>query len=552
VDNTTGQTADNVQQGAATEAGGEAPYPGSRHMPQWEVGPLGTAPRFGWRQLPMLIGPGLVMGASAIGGGEWLTGPVNTARYGGAILWLATLSIVGQTLYNIEISRYALYTGEPIFTGKFRIKPGPVFWLPVYLLLDFGTFFPYLAAGAAVPLLTMWLGHLPEKADLEQHAALYKALPCLIFVAAMFPLLVGGKVYNSIKVVMATKLVVVLGFLAFLALFYSSFDTWREIISGFFKFGTVPVKNPSDPSATQNIFTSLLSGGGWPDIDFSTIGMLAAMAAIAGNGGLTNTPISNYTRDQGWGMGKEVGAIPSIIGGHTLHLSHVGKVFRLTAENLAKWKGWVRHISRDQLMVWMPACFVGLALPSMLSVEFLERGTVIPNKDLASVMTAGGVQEAVGEPYGRLFWYLTLVCGFLVLGTSMVSTVDGVLRRWVDVFWTAIPRLRQVDPRAIGRVYFIVLCVYATFGITLLLLAEATALLKISTNIYNWALGFSCWHTIAVGTFLLPKELRPSLLRRCGLFAAGLYFLCIACLSTAALTSDKDIAPLIERVKGLF
>jgi hypothetical protein len=177
---------------------------------------------------------------------------------------------------------------------------------------------------------------------------------------------------------------------------------------------------------------------------------------------------------------------------------------------------------------------------------------VIPNKDLASVMTAGGVQEAVGEPYGRLFWYLTLVCGFLVLGTSMVSTVDGVLRRWVDVFWTAIPRLRQVDPRAIGRVYFIVLCVYATFGITLLLLAEATALLKISTNIYNWALGFSCWHTIAVGTFLLPKELRPSLLRRCGLFAAGLYFLCIACLSTAALTSDKDIAPLIERMKGLF
>ena len=32
-------------------------------------------------------------------------------------------------------------------------------------------------------------------------------------------------------------------------------------------------------------------------------------------GGLTNVPISNYTRDQGWGMGKHVGAIPSIVGG---------------------------------------------------------------------------------------------------------------------------------------------------------------------------------------------------------------------------------------------
>ena len=548
----TGQTADSVQPNAATEAGGEAPYPGSRHMPRWEVGPLGTAPRFGWRQLPLLIGPGLVMGASAIGGGEWLTGPMATARYGGAILWLATLSIVGQTLYNIEISRYTLYTGEPIFTGKFRTKPGPLFWLPVYLLLDFGTFFPYLAAGAAVPLLTMWLGHLPEDVDLEQHKVLCKVLPCVIFLGAMFPLLVGGKVYNSIKVVMTAKLVIVLGFLTFLAIFYSSFDTWREIISGFFKFGTVPVKNTADPSATQNIFTSLLSGGGWPDIDFSMIGILAAMAAIAGNGGLTNTPISNYTRDQGWGMGQEVGAIPSVIGGHTVHLSHVGKVFRITPETLARWKGWVRHISRDQLLVWMPACFIGLALPSMLSVAFLPRGTVIANKDLASVMTAGGVQEAVGEPYGRMFWYLTLVCGFLVLGTSMVSTVDGVLRRWVDVFWTAIPPLRRMDPGAIRWVYFGVLCVYAAFGLALLLLTNPTLLLKISTNIYNWALGFSCWHTIAVGTILLPKELRPSLARRTGLAAAGAFFVFIAALSTSALFKDPEVAALLERMGSIF
>ncbi|MFO1092229.1 MAG: hypothetical protein U0992_02805 [Planctomycetaceae bacterium] len=121
----------------ATQPTDVAPYPGSHDMPQWEVGPLAEPPAFqwGWRTIPLLLGPGLVMGASAIGGGEWLTGPLNTARYGGAILWLATLSIIGQTLYNIEISRYTLYTGEPIFTGKFRTKPGPRAWLPLYLVL---------------------------------------------------------------------------------------------------------------------------------------------------------------------------------------------------------------------------------------------------------------------------------------------------------------------------------------------------------------------------------------------------------------------------------
>src|SRR5688572_3453636 len=128
-----------------------APHPGAQDMPQWEVGELPQYPRFGWRQLSLLIGPGLLMGGSAIGGGEWLTGPLVTARYGGALLWLATLSILGQVLYNIEISRYTLYTGEPIFTGKCRTFPGPMFWVVIYLCLDFGTIFPYLAASAATP-----------------------------------------------------------------------------------------------------------------------------------------------------------------------------------------------------------------------------------------------------------------------------------------------------------------------------------------------------------------------------------------------------------------
>ena len=58
-------------------------------------------------------------------------------------------------------------------------------------------------------------------------------------------------------------------------------------------------------------------------------------------------------------------------------------------------------------------------------------------------MTADGVANAVGGAAGPAFWYLTLFCGFLVLATSMAMTADGCLRRWVDVFWTASPRLRS-------------------------------------------------------------------------------------------------------------
>ena len=50
-------------------------------------------------------------------------------------------------------------------------------------------------------------------------------------------------------------------------------------------------------------------------------------------------------------------------------------VFEVTSESLPRWRRWYRHVLRDQLVVWMPACFLGLALPSMLSVQFLPRGT---------------------------------------------------------------------------------------------------------------------------------------------------------------------------------
>src|SRR3954466_14177437 len=113
-----------------------APHPGSHDMPRWDSGVLPDAPRITLRSWALLLGPGLVMGGAAIGGGEWLAGPLTTARYGGAGVWVSTVSILAQVVYNLEVSRYTLYCGEPIFTGKFRLLPGPIFWLGIYLVLD--------------------------------------------------------------------------------------------------------------------------------------------------------------------------------------------------------------------------------------------------------------------------------------------------------------------------------------------------------------------------------------------------------------------------------
>jgi len=506
-----------------------APHPGDQSMPRWSSGELTAPPVFTSRNWFALLGPGLLAGGSAIGGGEWLMGPLVTAQYAGAMMWLATLSILGQVVYNIEISRYTLYCGEPIFTGKFRTLPGPRFWLPIYVLLDFGAFFPYLAASAATPVAAVWLGRIPT----AEHHGLLRGLGIAIFLLAMVPLLVGGKIYNSLKLLMTFKVIVVLGFLFILAIFHSHASTWIEIMGGFVKFGNYPTAS----GQIANAFTEIRRGGALPAIDVAAIGQLAAFAAIAGMGGLTNTPISNYTRDQGWGMGRLVGAIPSVIGGHKLALSHVGTVFTVNAESLPRWRGWVRHVVRDQVVVWMPACFLGLALPSMLSIEFLPVGARGENWTVAG-MTADGVASQVattwGSAAGNSCWYLTLGCGFLVLASSMSTYADGFIRRWVDVFWTSSPRLRKWEPKRIRTLYFAVLMAYIVCGISMLSRGTPLALLNIATTIANFALGFSCWHTLVLNVVLLPPPLRPAWSMRLALFVAGAFFFA---LGTAALTA---------------
>ncbi len=511
---------------------------GSRRMPPWTKGELPDAPRFTWKNWVGLIGPGLLMGGASIGGGEWLLGPSVTARYGAGLLWLATISILGQVFYNIEVSRYALYTGEPIFTGKFRTMPGPRFWVVAYLFLDAGSIFPYLAANAAVPLLTAVLGHVPSDRDVLNlfgfslgHTQMIRVTGVMLFLLCLVPLVFGGKIYNSIKVVLSAKVVVVLGFLLFLAFTQTDWETWRSIVTGFFQFGTVP----TGPTSTDNVFAAMAQGRPLPSIDFTYVATLAAFASIAGSGGLTNAVISNYTRDQGWGMGRHVGAIPSIVGGQEISLSHTGMVFDVNERSLPRWRRWMRHVQRDQIAVWMVACFLGVALPSMLSVHFLPRGTAA--KDwTAAVMTADGVRGHVATTWGMtsgdVMWYAVVLCGLLVLLPTTCQTADGIIRRWVDVLWTASPRLREVETHKIRQIYFRVLVGYAVFGTATLAVSDSPGtVVKIATNIYNFALGISCFHTLYVNLKLLPKPLRPGWFARAGLALAGLFFIALATIA---------------------
>ncbi|MGD9648835.1 MAG: Nramp family divalent metal transporter, partial [Pirellulales bacterium] len=568
-------------------------------LPQWQVAELIAPPSPGRRSLAGILGPGILLAGGAIGAGEWLFGPAVTAQYGGTLLWLATISIAVQVIFNIEAMRYALYCGEPILVGFFRTWPGPRVWTIAYITLFIAHIWPFMASNAAVPLAAALVGHLPGDATISvlgiacSEAALVKALGFAIFFAAFVPLVFGGRIYTVLERVMAVKVAVVLGFLVIVVATLVSWQNIGEIVAGFFRFGSVALRAQTvvagrhfslverDGSTTYRLQGSLaddgaalvtgfavdrdgthknyaalhnvpselvdrrremiaralelanptrfylesfdgetrltgqgniLPDGQWrlteatvddagvhrtynsldevpeparsrlqalcanqgferqqlgsylyrhgrlPDLDW---GMLAAFAAIAGSGGLANCLFSNYARDKGWGMGYQTGAIPSAIGGRNISLSHVGKVFVVDRHNLARWRGWFRHVVRDQVGVWLPCSLVGLALPCMLSLQFLRNVPVAGNR--VAALTAEGIANALPS-HAQFWWSITLVVSFLCLAPNAVLSGDLIARLWTDVLWVGSRRAQRLDERKVKHIYYGILLIYAVWG----------------------------------------------------------------------------------------
>jgi hypothetical protein len=261
--------------------------------------------------------------------------------------------------------------------------------------------------------------------------------------------------------------------------------------------------------------------GRLPSVDWA---LVVAFIGIAGAGGLSNTLFSNYARDKGWGMGCHVGAIPSAIGGRTIGLSHIGSVFLPEGKNLSRWRGWMRHVIRDQ-GVWIFASILGMALPCMMSLEFIRNATV--TGDRVAAMTALGIADRYPS-VGGIFWITTLLCGFLVLFPGQVSVCDQIARRWTDMIWTASSRVHHLGRSEVRFIYYGIMAIYAVWGLVILWLLPALQIAKIGAVLGNLALGFTTLQALYVNRTLLPPTIRPNAALQLSTVVCGIFFLAIS------------------------
>ncbi len=474
-------------------------------LPPWEEAELPAPPPFTFGNVLAIIGPGAILLGTSIGSGEWLLGPATVARYGLALFWIVTLSAILQVFLNMEFLRYTLYSGEPIFTGFMRLKPGHTFWGWFWVIMFFlQVGWPGWAGTAAGSLATLVLGgRLPGAQD----AQLVAVFGILTFALAAGVLLVGQRIERTLELVNFILVAWILIFLVLTDVFLVPISRWGEAIAGLVGFSTA-----------RGGFLFLPEGA-----DFLLLG---AFAAYTGAGGCINASLTNWARDKGWGMGKVVGYIPAAVGGHKVAVSHTGKVFRVTEETRRRWDGWWRFAGADQYGLWLGGAFIGMILPGLLAAQFLPAG-----QDIRGLGIAATVANELNRIGGTFLWLNTLLVSFWILFSTQLGIIDGFVRATTDIIWTGSRRMREVRGGDIRAVYYLLLAVLSLWGVFLLggpLLGfsiQPILFIQISANWAGVNFVVLAILTLIVNRRFLPEGLRPSPVRQVLLLLTSLFFL---------------------------
>lgn len=466
-------------------------------MPEWGKADLPEPLPFTAKNVLHVIGPGAILLATSIGGGEWLVGPGIAAKHGVGIMWIATVGIVLQVLFNLEAIRYTLYTGEPIYSGIMRLKPGSTVWGLFYTFLTAAQLgVPALGAASAAIIFTTFAGRVPVGDD--HQSMVYITYGVLI--AGFAILSFGGTIERTLERMSWAMVAYIFTFLLVVNIFFIPSSHTVKTASGFVQFGYIP-----------------------SDLDFV---LLAALAATAGSGGVGNLTISNWVRDKGMGMGQHVGAIASAIGGQSVSLSHTGKVFPITPQNMSRWQTWWKYVALDQVWLWGLGCFVGMFLNVNLA------SAIMPSTLKVEGPAAGAFQaQYLADKYWQGFWYLGLLNGFWILFSTHLGNTDILVRTITDILWVGSNRLRNSASFSVGRIYYGLLTVFTIFGFWVVRLGTAMNLFKILASVACFVLVPASIQVLLVNTRLLPPELRPNIWRRGALVLCALFYGVVSCFA---------------------
>ncbi|MBX3437985.1 MAG: Nramp family divalent metal transporter [Planctomycetaceae bacterium] len=476
-------------------------------LPQWGMADLPQPLPFSLGNIVRTIGPGAILLAGSIGGGEWIVGPMMVVTYGSGILWIATVGILLQMIFNLEAVRYTLYTGEPILTGILRLSPGPKLWARFYIFVAVAQLAtPALALGCANVIFAAAMRRMPDSDGADVRAVLWIGYAVLAVIVLL--LLSGKSIERLLERLSWFMITVIFGFLVIVNVLFVPLSGWIATFKGFVTPTTLP-----------------------EGVDLM---LLALFATTAGSGGIGNLAISNWVRDKGFGMAAYSGGFGGILATDHVELASAGHVFPATQENLRRWRGWWNYALIDQVALWMVGCVVGMFLNVNLA------SSIVPVDADVSGYAAGAFQaQYMAEKLWQGFWVLALLNGFWVLFSTQIGNLDGLTRTVADICWAAWPSVHRWPA---SRLYASLLLAFTVWGVIALAVGEnALQLFKILGIVAGPILAVAALQILRVNTRFLPHELRPPLWRRIGLLLCAAFYGTVSLLLLGDLLKGSGI-----------
>jgi hypothetical protein len=476
----------------------------------WTRAELPTPPNPRGLQWLGVVGPGVIVLGISIGSGEFLLGPAAFVRHGLSLLWVTGVAVFFQTVFNTELMRYTLATGEPVVTGFMRTRPSATAWAWFYAALYFlQAGWPAWAATAAAAIFFLFTKRLP--ATSEASAMYFIAVAA--FATCVLLLLIGRRIERTLELLNWVLVTCILGGLFALAVVFVPASTWGSALAGFGGFDTA-----------SGSFELLPRGA-----DFF---LLSALVAYSGCGGVSNLTLTNWARDKGYGMSQRAGYITGVFGagGQKSKLANTGFVFSPSAESMQSWRGWWRIVRADQWGIFCIGSLLGMVFPALLYVTFLPRGS-----DIRGLGISAALAHSVGATAGPMLAGVIAFLGAWLLFKTQLDNVESMTRAVTDILWTGSRRVRAWRGGDVRAVYYAVMAVVVIWGIIALRLAQPIVLLQLGANIAGIVFIFSSLHVLYLNTRLLPVGLRPPLWRRITLVAMALFYSFFAALSLGSL-----------------
>ena len=473
--------------------------------------PAGALPPLRIRDLPepiplrRMVGPSVMLAGLALGSGEYVFWPYITFKSGFTFFWACVLGVVTQYFVNMEITRWALATGESAVTGFARLSKH---WAGVFLFLNIVPWMiPAWAVGTAQQISWIaWGAELTPQGDIA--APHVPAITIATLVLCGLALTAGPVVYDTVARLPSSLVAFILVVVVALACALVRSDAVTALAQGIVAF-----RIPDE--ATTGLTAVTLLGA----------------IAFAGAGGTMNLGQSNYVKEKGYGMGHYIGRMTSPLTGKEETVSEIGYRFPHTPENLARWNVWWRRANWEHFWAFLCTCLVCLFALALISYSIFYDPTGMPrpeagdyHKDMAFLH---GEAAALHAALGPTFRLLFLVMGAAILFTTEIGVLDAASRISTDIVkvnWLA-DRPRWTE----SRIYFLFLwgtiaigSLIALYGIAVV--QNKLAFFKLTASLNGAVMFLYSGLLLYMNSRRLPRPLRISPLRTVVLAWSVLFF----------------------------